>query len=153
MAVRVYLTLELYRDLTVLDEVRIDALYQRRPTFFARNFEMVSRQLEDRLRHKYNVPFPENHSTIQGWIVALVDPVAAIKVGLTPTDELFGMVRERAATAETQITDASNPQSANWNLPLKGSEDASAISKGGPFGYAEASPYDCIDVQWEAVHQ
>lgn len=152
MADRVYLSLDVYRDLSVLDSDRIDELHARRPTFFDRNFWSVSRQIEDRLRHKYAVPFPLDHATIQAWITAIVDLPASARIGVAPTDDLFATVMARATAVEAQLVTASDLQSATVNLPLKDATDPSAISKGAPFGYAEASPYDCLDVQYEAVH-
>lgn len=142
-----YVTTQRFLLLTIIVEERVAELRDRSPGFLEAILEQVSRTVEDRLRHKYAVPFPPNHSTIEGWIVAIVQSRVAIKIGVDPSDPMYAEIVRVAQEAHAEIADASNLQSSGWNLPLLSAQDSSAISKGGPFGYAESSPYTWTDEQ------
>jgi len=144
-----YVTADRFIDLTVLAEERVAELNVRNPNYLPANIEHVLRTIEDRLRHKYAIPFPPAHPTIEGWIVCIVQARAALRVGIDPGDPGYAECVRLAEQADTQIAEASKPESAAWNIPLISATDGSAISKGAPFGYAEASPYTWTDVQYE----
>ena len=147
-----YLTVERFNDLSVLAEERVQELCTRRPAFLDTQFDVALRSIEDRLRHKYVVPFPPAHPTIEGWIVSIVQPKAALKVGIDPGDPGYVEMVRLSTEVNLELTDASDMQSSRWNLPRIPAQDASAIAKGEPFGYSEASPYDWTDGQWGDVH-
>lgn|SRR5512133_900986 len=147
-----YLTTERFCDLTVLAEERIQELFVRRPRFLETHCDMALRNIEDRLRHKYAIPFPPSHPTIEGWIVSIVQPKAALKVGIDPGDPGYVEMVRLSTEVNLELTDASDMQSSRWNLPRISAQDPSAIAKGEPFGYSEASPYDWTDRQWGDVH-
>jgi hypothetical protein len=134
-----------------LADERVDELIQKNANYLLANLEQVSRSIEDRLRHKYVIPFPAGHATIEGWVIAIVQTRALLRAGIDPSDQSYSEVVKLAEQADTQITEASDPQSAKWNLPLITATDGSAISKGAPFGYSESSPYTWTDVQMETV--
>jgi len=140
-----------FRQLTLLPSSRVDELERVSPGFVDGHLELRSRALEDRLRHKYAIPLPTGHATIDGWIVAEVQRFAAVKIGIDPSDLLFEEIRAAAELAEEQIKDASDPKSERWNIPLVTARDGSAIAKNAPLGYSEASPWAWTDEQLEAL--
>ena len=142
-----YVSAQRFRTLTVIPLTRLDVLEREHAGWLEANLEQRSRQIEDRLRHKYAIPFPSRHATVEGWIVALVQLDALVRIGVEPSDLLFATVEKKAELTEAQLNDASDPESARWNLPLRDSRDASGIVKGGPKSYSESSPYTWTDVQ------
>lgn len=145
-----YVDLSRFRALSVLDSARVDDLEARRPGFVLAQCELRSRDVEDKLRLRYRIPFPERHSTIERWIVWLVNVEVAFAIGFDNIDTGVELLREAATKAETEIAAAANPAIPAINLPLVDRTDASAISKGGPRGYSESSPYTWISRQGRA---
>lgn len=142
-----YVTTQRFILLTTIVEERIAELRARSPGYLEAILEAESRNLEDSLRHRYAIPFPSNHPTIEKWIVLLVQPEVALKAGYDPNDVAYqGFVRLYDVARE-QIAMAAKPESTGVSLPLVSAQDSSAISKGGPFGYAESSPYTWTDEQ------
>lgn len=150
----IYLTVQRFRAATVLRDVQLSELERNYPEFLTTNIELISREIEERLRHKYAIPFPERHATIEKWIIGLLQPLAAAKIGIEPNDSIVNLIEKRADLVEEQLKDAAavnSPNATNWNLPIKDAKDQSGIVKGGPFGYGEHSPYDWTDRQIETV--
>jgi hypothetical protein len=143
-----YLTVDRFIDLTDLSEQSVRELADINPNYLPANIDQSLRSIEDRLRHKYAIPFPPNHATIEGWIVCIVQSRAINRIGTLPNDQTPERIFKLAEQTDADIKEASNPQSANWNLPLITATDASGIVKGAPFGYAESSPYTWTDVQY-----
>lgn len=142
-----YVTVKRFELVTDLVEERVMELRARSPGYLEAALEQVARTIEDRLRHKYTIPFPPEHPTIERWIVTIVQSRAAIKIGIDPADPMYAEIVRLAQETHAEIAEASNLQSSGWNLPLISAQDSSAISKGAPFGYAESNPYTWTDEQ------
>jgi hypothetical protein len=147
-----YLDVQRYRTLSELPKGRIDAYEARNEGVIVAKLEQNSRKVEDRLRHKYTIPFPERNITIQGWIVALTDPWLLGQIGYDAqeNDPLPGRIEKLEEKAEAELTAATDPASNQWNLPRTDGKDPTAISKGAPNAYSENSPYTWIRRQGRA---
>jgi len=109
-------------------------------------------EIYGRLRKRYVTPMvPEPEQVVQ-WIADLATPRLYGRRGVTPGDPTiagFVTIREDARTAMKEAADAKDGL---YDLPLLDAGDATAISKGGPLASAEASPYDWVDRQIEALY-
>lgn len=141
-----YVDFQRYRSRSALPKGRIDAFEVRHPGDVLTELEQNSRVVEDRLRHKYRIPFPERHSTIEMWVVRLTDPWLLNKLGYDAqeNDALPERVDKLEIQTHAELTDATDPASNNWNLPLKDGKDPTAISKGAPRASSERGPYPMI---------
>jgi hypothetical protein len=136
-----------FTTLTIIKPWRLVELEKHHPGFLAAHLEQETASIEDQLRHRYVVPFPARHKTIEKWVTAIVQRDALLEIGVEGNDTLWVEVVARAELAEKQIAEAADTQSAKWNLPLRDGKDATGIAKGGPLGYAETSPFDWTDQQ------
>jgi guanyl-specific ribonuclease Sa len=88
----------------------------------------------------------------KSWLATLVTPLVYRKRGIDPTDEQIVAADAAAQTARDEIKEAADSETGLFELPLRADTSASGVDRGGPFGYAEASPYTWLDVQREAVN-
>jgi hypothetical protein len=135
-----------YRALSELPKGRIDAYENKERGNILIKLEQNSRKVEDRLRHKYVIPFPERHSTIDGWIVALTDPWLLNQIGYDAqeNDPLPDRIALLEKQANDELSDAADPMSNKWNLPRKDGKDPTGIVKGAPRASSERGPYPMI---------
>jgi hypothetical protein len=75
---------------------------------------------------------------------------AWMKRGFDPNDLATEEYKADAAAAMEEIKEAANADTGLFELPLRADTTASGISKGGPLGYTEASPYVWTDEQARA---
>jgi len=109
-------------------------------------------EIYSRLRKRYKVPFVDPVPEIAaGWLTSLVQVDLYQRRGWDPSDEHAQAVLQEAATAREQMQEAADAQNGLYDLPLNDAEDATAITKGAPFGYSEADPYTWMDRQREAA--
>lgn len=132
------------------DARALDAKY---PGFFDAQIAIAQSWIEARLRKRYAVPFaspmPE---AFLGWIVALVTLAAYLRRGWNPKAEDNALVSDAATSARTEVKEAADSKDGLFDLPLRAdAPDTSAISKGGPLGYSEQSPYTWTDLQRNEV--
>lgn len=147
-----YLTLEEFTALTVMPAENLSALEAVAPDWIAAQLERVSRYLDARLAKRYGVPFGDPApATVQGWVEAIVTVRCYLKRGVDPTDAQWLEVKAAGDTAVAEIKEAANSDEGLFELPLREGE-GTAVSRGGPFGYSEASPYVWTDVQADAGH-
>ena len=115
-----------------------------------RKLRAISRAVDARLRKRYTVPFEAPYpDAVCDWVARIADPVVLKKRGVDATDEQFQSIAEDATLAREEVAEAANADEGLFDLPVSDSADASAISKGGPYGYSEASPYVAGDLQEE----
>jgi hypothetical protein len=93
----------------------------------------------------YSAPTPVPE-TILGWIVALVTMDLYRKRGVNPQDPTIETVREEAIRALAELKEAADSKDGLFDLPVNENAD-SAITTGGPLGYAEQSPYTWTDIE------
>lgn len=139
-----YLTTVELRVRTIMPAADFDSL---EPAFIASRLSIRSSEIDARLRKRYaapfGTPFPE---VVQGWLVDIVTPDLYFRRGWDPASEQGTAILELAAAARESMKEAADSQNGLYDLPLLGTADT-AISKGGPLGYSEASPYTWTDAQ------
>jgi hypothetical protein len=135
-------------EYTVLPMTTVDAVEAVQEGWIDRKLSALSRAIDARLRKRYTVPFTEPYpEAVCDWLARLVDPLILKKLGVDATDEQFVSIADDAKKAAEEIKEAADAQEGLFDLPLLDTADASAISKGAPLGYSEASPYVGMDVQ------
>lgn len=101
-----------------------------------------------RLQKRYAVPFaspvPE---IVLGWLTAMVTPKAYQKRGWNPSDAQSKDVLDDLKEALDQLKEAADSEVGLFELPVLETNLASNVSKGGPLGYSETSPYVWTDLQ------
>lgn len=143
-----YLDLAEYKKYSVLPSVDIDDVETVQAGWIDRKLRAVSYAVDARLRKRYSVPFASPYpDQVCDWVARLMDPLTLKKRGVDATDEQFLSIAEDAAMAREEIKEAADANEGLFDLPAVDTADASAISKGAPLGYSEASPYVGGDVQ------
>ncbi len=148
---------------TIMPSEDVDAVESSESGWVGLKLIDWSDEIDARLRKRYAVPFGTEGTgadagkrvdvppTVIRWLVALVNRDLYFKRGASPSgaldkEAILGM----AEKVEAEIKEASDSKDGLFDLPLKASETASGISKGGPKAYIETSPYVWTDVQVEA---
>lgn len=130
----------------------VDWLESTRPGFIEKRLAYNSSRINARCRKRYAAPFavpaPE---LVVGWLVDLTTLDAYQARGWNPSDEQSALVKAAADRAEAETKEAADGEAGLFDLPLREDTTADGISRGGPLVYAEASPYDWVDVQAEAI--
>jgi hypothetical protein len=141
-----YLDINEYKGYSVLPEVDIDDVEAIQAGWIARKLQATSRAIDARLRKRYSVPFAAPYpETVKDWTARLVDPLVLKKRGVDATDEQFHSIEVDAAAAREEIRETADATGGLFDLPISDNGDKSAISKGGPLGYSETSPYVWMD--------
>lgn len=145
-----YLDIAGFKVLSTMPVERIDELEAIAPGFLAAKLAAKSRWIDARLTKRYAVPFAEPcPDTVKDWLARIVTPVAHVRLGVPATDEQFVVVQKDAEDAEAEVLEAAEAERGLFELPLREDTTASGVSKGGPLGYSEQSPYVWTDVQRE----
>lgn len=146
-------TVEDFRTRTVMPSGDVDELEARDPGFLAARLVRELSWIHSVLKKRYAVPFAEPiPEIVLGWLTDLVTHAAYQRRGYNPGSAQDGEFKEAAERARAEIKEAADSDKGLFDLPLR--EDgpsASGISKGGPLGYAEQSPYTWTDRQAEVA--
>lgn len=122
------------------------------PGFIAKRIGQNQAWMTSRLSKRYGVfkdPVPE---LVLSWIVALTTLDAYVRRGFNPSSEQDQLIAKAADDARVEIKEAADSTVGLFELPmLEDGTDTDATVEGGPLGYSEASPYDWMDVQADAV--
>lgn len=152
----IYLDFDGFRNLSTIPSGFVDDVEKVSPGWIEGQLEYWARWIDSRLRKRYASPFaafnatPPTPASVQGWLARIVTVRVWIKRGVDPNDLQFAAVQEDATAAQAEVLEAANSETGWFDLPLKGDEDGSAISRGNPRVYSEASPYVWTDVQSQA---
>ncbi len=92
----------------------------------------------------FGSPYPV---AVQGWLARLVTLRVYYKRGIDPTDAQWDAVRQDATDAMSELKEAADSHEGLFELPLKANDDTTAITRGDPLAYTEASPYKWADEQ------
>lgn len=122
-----------------------------RPGFLDAAIKGARHDLYARLRKRYKVPFDPEPEIFVQWISRLVTPIAYRARGTNPQDPTITVLEEERKNVYAEVREAVDAKDGLYDLPLVPEGDASGISKGGPLGYSEPSPYDWLDRQAEAL--
>jgi phage gp36-like protein len=110
--------------------------------------EDIAAQIHARLAKRYDVPFADpTPRCVLRWQAAIADPIVLRKRGIDQTDEQYADFVKLSDTAWKEIEEAANGNTGLFDLPARADTTASGITKGGPLGYSEASPYVGFDDQ------
>lgn len=140
-----------FRTRTFMPDVEVDILWEKRPGFLDAALRGALADIHMRLRKRYAVPFAVKPEIVCVWQAALVTPTAYRALGYQPGDSTIDAAEKDRERAYEQIKEAADAHDGLFDLPLADGEDTSAVSKGGPLGYSEPSPYDWGDVQRESL--
>lgn len=143
-----YLTQSEWKDRTVMPSTDVDALEARYPGWLTLQLDEESDAIDSRLRKRYDAPFSAPYpKAILRWLTKIVTRSAYLKRGVDPNDAQIEEVFTDAADVWVQIKEAADSVDGLFDLPLRSNTSASAITKGGPLGYSEASPFVSTDRQ------
>lgn len=110
--------------------------------------EYWSSQIDARLAKRYAVPFASPYPiAVKGWLARIVTVRAFLKRGIDPNDQQFQEIKADCDAAIAEIKEAADSNEGLFDLPLRANTNATGITRGGPFGYSESSPYAWTDVQ------
>ncbi len=124
----------------------VDALF---PGSFAAIALSVSRMFDARLHKRYVTPFENDVPEALRWHVAAV-VVAELwrKRGYNPGNALDETIERRRQEALEWLKEAADSKDGLAELPTRDTgADEAAVTKGGPYGYSEQSPYVAFDQQ------
>jgi phage gp36-like protein len=148
-----YLDLAGFKARSVMPDEDVDNLEARFPGYLQTALDDEEAWINARLKKRYAVPFDAPAPTVVvRWLVHLVTPRAYERRGWNASSAQDQEILNAAQTARDEVKEAANSDEGLFDLPLR--QDAlkgSGISQGGPFGYAEASPYTWTGRQWEAA--
>jgi len=143
-----YLTVDEFKLLTTAGDYVAD-VEAAQTGWLGAQLSAHSARINAQLRKRYATPFaapiPEQ---VQLWLAQIVTEALYLRRGVDAQDEQFVSITEIAARAREEIKEAANAQDGLWDLPLN-ETSASLVTRGGPIGYSEASPYVWSSVQAE----
>lgn len=143
------LTLDEFKLRTTMPSEFVDSLELAQQGWVAAQLAQSTAWIYSRLRKRYAVPFTTPPETVKNWLTQLVTMACWTRRGYSPTDESMKDTIDAAALARTEVMEAADGVAGMFDLPV--SDDAtgaaSAVSKGGPLGYSEQSPYVWADCQ------
>lgn len=115
-------------------------------------------EINDRLKKRYVTPFgtwsPSSTAPpiVKRWLAALVTYDCYDKRGQNAGSDRDDVIERMLTQVDAQIKEAADSVDGLFELPLLASAPGeSGVSKGGPFGYSEASPYSWMDEQASRV--
>jgi len=129
----------------------VDQLEVMQPGYLLAQLGTVSARIDARLRKRYAAPFeapiPE---AVLDWATRLTTPRAYAKRGFNPSSDpsFVQLVIDDAKTADAEIDAAADAVAGMYDLPLRQDSTVTGVSKGGPLGYSETSPY-----AWQTLQQ
>lgn len=147
-----YLDKDAFRDRSTMPSTVVDEVETKEPGWIDRKLEAESRYLDSRLAKRYEVPFDEGDppAAVCRWLEKIVTVEVYEKNGVQPDDPQYARYVAARDEAVAQIREAADSDTGLFELPLRGSSSATGVTRGGPFGYSEQSPYVGFDLQAEA---
>jgi hypothetical protein len=143
-----YLDLAGFKAETTMPVEHVDELVATSPGWIDRQLERVSRLIDSRLAKRYAVPFGSPApDAVKGWLADIVALRCYLRRGVDPADLQMAEVKADHDRALAELLEAANAETGLFDLPLLASTTASGISRGGPQGYSEQSPYVWTDQQ------
>lgn len=114
-----------------------------------------SREIDDRLRKRYAVPFTSPPPRIiLRWLTVIVTPAVYRKRGANPNDPTLELFEKDKADALAELREAADSQNGLFEIPLRDDEpQGSGVTKASPRAYTETSPYVWQDAQAEVGRQ
>lgn len=136
-----YLSVEEFRDETIMPAHEVDQINIESPNWLARQLEKKSGWIDSRLRKRYAAPFVAPYpEAVKDWLTRIVTHLCYLRRGVDPTDAQAADVKSDRDLAEAEVAEAAESEKGLFDLPLLATT-ASAVTKQGPRTYAESSPY------------
>lgn len=148
-----YLTLDTFRDLTLLPPSYVDTIETMHPGWLGRQLSRWSGWIDARLAKRYATPFDAASPPfiVEEWLSRIVTPRCLLKRGVDPTDAQVDDIKQDGEKAMAEIKEAAESAEGLFELPLRQDLPGSqGVSKGAPMGYAEQSPYTWAELQKDA---
>jgi hypothetical protein len=146
------LSLEEFTTRTNMPSPDVALVETNKPGFIATRLAFWSSWIESRLRKRYAVPFSTpTPELVLGWLVDLVNPDVYRARGWNPGEAQSASIEQARTDALAALKEAADGELGLYDIPLREDSTTSGISRGGPLCYSEASPYDWIDRQKEAI--
>lgn len=147
-----YLDVAGFKNLTVMPSGDVDVLETVAPGFLGAKLEAKSRWLDSRLTKRYAAPFASPYpEAVKDWLARIVTLQAFLRRGVDPNDQQFAEIKADAEKAEQEVLEAATAETGLFELPPRADTTATGVTKGGPLGYSEASPYVWTDRQRRAA--
>ena len=150
-----YLDITKLKNLVLIPSSYVDEVELGAPGYVQGQLDYWARWIDSKLAKRYVVPFAAHDATpatpvaVQGWLARLIAPRLMLKRGVDQNDLQFETILEDARDAKTEIDEASDAVDGLYDLPLLSTASSGGITKGGPLGYSETSPYVWADSQAE----
>jgi len=130
----------------------VDFLEAHEPGFLDATLASYSAEINVRLKKRYAVPFTQPYpETVKAWLAKLVTPEAYRKRGTNPQDQQLALVEKDRDRIYVLVQESADSNTGLFDLPLNNDDSTSAVTKGGPLGYSEQSPYAWADAQAAAA--
>lgn len=140
-----------FRTRTVMPDVYVDELWTVRSGYLEAAIRGAYADIYSRLRKRYKVPFTVVPEVVVRWMTRIVTPEAYRARGVDASDDQIELIDADRLRAYEEIKEAADSKDGLFDLPLDETLDETAIAKGGPLAYSEASPYTWSDVQNETL--
>lgn len=113
----------------------------------------ISAMFEARLHKRYATPFEQPYPEALRWHVAQCVVAEMWRArGYNPGHPLDQTIEDRRKEALEWVKEAADSKDGLVELPKRADEaGTSAVNRGGPLGYSEASPWAWTDVQKETL--
>lgn len=150
-----YLEASDFKARTLMPAGDVDAITAQDSEYLPNRLEMRSRWIDSRLAKRYAAPFDEADppTAVVLWLVDLVTLDMFMRRGFNPESAQDKLIVDAAEQAKADIKEAADSKDGLFELPLKQSDPAACgVSKGGPLGQSQASPWTWTDVQADAAH-
>ncbi len=144
MATTPYLDLEAFKGATLAPASYADEVEALEPGWLLAKLTWWSAWINARLAKRYATPFalaPNTPETVTGWLEQLVTWELYLKRGIDATAQQLERVEARHDSAKKEVTEAADSEKGLFELPLRSDSTVTGVSRGGPLGYSEASPY------------
>lgn len=151
MADFTFLDLDGFKKRTIMPAADVDAIESAEPGWILQQLADGSAAMITRLDKRYGPWLEPYPIAILRWLTVLVTARCYYKRGVNPSDEQFELIKEETAEAKAELKEAADSEIGLFELPLRQDTVDAGIVKGGPFVHAEASPYEWVDQQIEAV--
>jgi hypothetical protein len=154
MATTPYLDLSAFKGSTLAPASYADEVEIREPGWLLRRLTHWSAWINSRLAKRYAAPFaaaPDTPEAVTGWLEAIVTWELYLKRGIDATDQQLEKIEKRHDTAKAEVAEAADLQTNKFELPLRNDTSTTGVSRGGPLGYGEASPYTWSSRQRDAA--
>lgn len=148
-----YLTVPAFKNLSVMPGAYVDEIEAGQAGWLAAQLDYWSDWIDSRLRKRYSVPFASPYpGTVTGWLARIVTREAWLHRGVDAQDRQWETIEQDAKDAKVEVGEAADSDKGLFDLPLRDDTTASAIAKGTPRSYTEASPYAWTDEQGRVGH-